>query len=377
MQLDVLRSRFVEKYGRQARIFRAPGRVNLIGEHTDYNDGFVLPAALDFAAYVAAAARDDRQIRVVSAAYDGEFTFDLDDPGQPAEKSWAKFVQGVAIILEREGHRLCGADLMIDSNVPVGAGLSSSAALEISIGIALASLAGRVIDAWGLARIGQQAEHEFAGVRSGIMDQFASVFGQAGHALFLDCASLEWRPIPVGPAEFLICNTKAKHDLADGEYNRRRQECEQAAAYFGRRALSDVTIEEFENQASQMPENLKRRTRHVITENARVIESLAALKDGDMTRFGRLINESHESLRTDFEVSCAELDTMVELARSDETVMGARMTGGGFGGCTINLMRPGDHSDFISTIAAEYESKTGIIPEIYACRLGNGAAEIS
>ena len=377
MQLDVLRSRFVEKYGRQARIFRAPGRVNLIGEHTDYNDGFVLPAALDFAAYVAAAARDDRQIRVVSAAYDGEFTFDLDDPGQPAEKSWAKFVQGVAIILEREGHRLCGADLMIDSNVPVGAGLSSSAALEISIGIALASLAGRVIDAWGLARIGQQAEHEFAGVRSGIMDQFASVFGQAGHALFLDCASLEWRPIPVGPAEFFICNTKAKHDLADGEYNRRRQECEQAAAYFGRRALSDVTIEEFENQASQMPENLKRRTRHVITENARVIESLAALKDGDMTRFGRLINESHESLRTDFEVSCAELDTMVELARSDETVMGARMTGGGFGGCTINLMRPGDHSDFISTIAAEYESKTGIIPEIYACRLGNGAAEIS
>ena len=228
----------MHRYSREPRVFRAPGRVNLIGEHTDYNEGFVLPAALDFATYVAAASRDDRRIRVASLNFDRGFEFDLDDALQQTDNTWAKYVQGVGLILERLGYRLSGADLLIDSDVPVGAGLSSSAALEISTAFALATLSGHEVDGMQLAKIGQAAEHEFAGVRSGIMDQFASVFGQANHALFLDCRSLEWSPIPVSNAQFIICNTKAKHDLAESEYNKRRSECEAAAELLGQHVFA-------------------------------------------------------------------------------------------------------------------------------------------
>ncbi|MEP6789211.1 MAG: galactokinase family protein, partial [Acidobacteriota bacterium] len=204
MDIGKLRSAFKTKYGNDPRVFRAPGRVNLIGEHTDYNDGFVLPTALDFATYVAAGGRNDRRIRVASSNFDREVEFDLDQPLPQTEDTWAKYVQGVGLILEREGYRLGGADLLIDSDVPIGAGLSSSAALEISTALALASLAGHKIDGMKLARIGQAAEHEFAGVKSGVMDQFAAVFGQENNALFLDCRSFEWSPIPLSNARFII-----------------------------------------------------------------------------------------------------------------------------------------------------------------------------
>lgn len=374
MKLDRLRSAFKEMYGREPRVFRAPGRVNLIGEHTDYNDGFVLPAAIGFATSVAAAKRDDRTIRVASLNFDGGSSFNLDDTDCRLE-GWARYVQGVALILEREGFHLSGADLLISSDIPIGAGLSSSAALEVAAGFALAEIAGTAVDGMQLARIGQKAEHEFAGVRSGIMDQFASVFGREGHALFLDCRSMEWSEVRVS-SRFLICNTKTKHDLAEGEYNRRRAECESAAAFFGKPALRDVSIEEFERRSLGMPEIERRRARHIICENQRVIRSIEALRNGDITAFASMIDASHESLRDDFQISCRELDVMVEAARRQPGVLAARMTGGGFGGCAIALLE-GDASPRLSDeIAAEYRAETGIQPEFYECRMMGGVREL-
>jgi galactokinase len=377
VELEAFKREFSTRYGASPRIFRAPGRVNLIGEHTDYNEGFVLPAALTFATYVAGAAREDRRIRVASLNFDGDLEFDLDEPVSQTEKTWAKYVQGVGLILEREGYVLSGANLLIRSDVPVGAGLSSSAALEISTAFAVASLSGHEIDGMKLARIGHAAEHEFGGVRSGIMDQFVSVFGQADHALFLDCRSMEWSAIPTPSARFLICNTKTKHELADGEYNKRRAECEAAAAFFDKRSLRDVSIEDLRESSNDFPELEKKRARHIITENARVLDSVAALRAGDLTAFGKLMNESHDSLRDDFQVSCPELDLMVDLARSSGQVLGARMTGGGFGGCTVNLMKPGYPHNFIPNLTQAYTRESGIVPEVYACEIGNGVGELS
>lgn len=376
MNIEKLKAEFSEKYGASPRIFRAPGRVNLIGEHTDYNDGFVMPCALDFATYVAAAAREDRRIRVASLNFAGEYEFDLDAPTEGVAEGWARYVQGVALILERDGFRLTGANLLIDSTVPIGAGLSSSAALEVANAFALTAVSGVKIEKWQLAKIGQRAEHEFAGVRSGIMDQFASAFGAEDHALFLDCRSLRWEPIPLSGAHFIICNTKTKHDLADGEYNKRRADCEQAAALLGHKSLRDVTINEFNEKGKDLPERLFRRARHVITENVRVLAAVNSLKNGDLTKFGRLMNASHESLRTDYEVSSAELDLMVEIVRRQTGVLGARMTGGGFGGCTVNLLEREASEEFVETVSAEYKSATGIVPEIYAFSAAAGVSEI-
>jgi galactokinase len=247
----------------------------------------------------------------------------------------------VALSLEAAGYRLRGADLLIDSDIPIGAGLSSSAALEVSASSALASLSGHEIDGMRLARIGQAAEHKYAGVLSGIMDQFASVFGREGHALFLDCRSFEWSAVPVSSAEFVICNTKVKHDLAESEYNKRRAECLAAAEFFGKTSLRDVLREEIEERWDEMPQTLRQRARHVVSENKRVIDVVEALKRDDPVAVGRWINESHESLRDCYEVSSRELDIMVDIARMQAGVIGARMMGGGFGGCTINLVRGG------------------------------------
>ena len=374
--LNNLTKEFTERYDAIPRIFRAPGRVNLIGEHTDYNDGFVLPCALDFATYVGTAVRADRTIRIASLNFDDGLEFDLDDPGQKVPGNWTKYVFGVAQVLERHGYRLRGADLLIDSDLPVGAGLSSSAALEISTAFAFAALSSHKIDGMELAKIGQTAEHEYAGVRTGIMDQFASVFGREGHALLLDCRSLEWSPVPVSSGQFVICNTKVKHDLAEGEYNKRRAECEEAAAFFGKHSLRDVDIEEFRKRAEEMPEIPRKRARHILNENIRVEQAVAALKADDAKRFGELMNESHNSLRDDYEVSSPELDLMVDLARAEPGVLGARMTGGGFGGCTINLVQFDDIRAFAERIADAYKRETGIVPEIYPCRTGDGVSEI-
>ncbi len=377
IDIEQLKSRFVERHGRAPRIFRAPGRANLIGEHTDYNDGFVLPAAIDMATYVAASPRTDRIVTAESVNFEGSVSVDLDDREARPRTDWGKYVQGVALILETRGYRLPGADLLIASDIPLGAGLSSSAALEISVGFALARISGNTIAEMELSKIGQAAEHKYAGVRSGIMDQFVSVHGQAGRALFLDCRSLEWSAIqlPTG-ASFVICNTKTKHDLAEGEYNKRRTECENAAAMLGKTALRDFSVDDLENMGSQMPELLRKRARHVVTENARVLSAVSALKSGDLRKVGELINASHESLCEDFEVSCPALDTMVAISRRQPGVLGARMMGGGFGGCTINLMLPKAREDFISNVRREYDDETGIVPELYDVRVADGVEEV-
>ena len=376
MDIENLKSKFTEKYGGEPRIFRAPGRVNLIGEHTDYNDGFVMPCAIDFATYVAASPRADRKLYVESLNFPGEYEFDLDNPTADVAEGWARYVQGVAMIFEKSAYVLGGANILIDSDVPVGAGLSSSAALEVATGFALTNLSGEKVDKWILAKIGQRAEHEYAGVRSGIMDQFASAFGLENHALFLDCRSLEWSPIPLSTAKFIICNTKTKHELADGEYNKRRADCEEAARLLGRESLRDVTLAEFNGKSKDLPERLKRRARHVITENQRVLDAVEALKGGDLPKFGKLMNASHESLRADYEVSSTELDLMVKIVRSQPGVLGARMTGGGFGGCTVNLLESDVSEKFIETVSNEYQKITGISPEIYVCNAAQGVSEI-
>jgi galactokinase len=376
MNIEKLKAEFSRKYGAKPRIFRAPGRVNLIGEHTDYNDGFVMPCAIDFAAFVAVSERPDRKIRAASMNFAGEYEFDLDNPSADIAEGWARYVQGVGLILERSGHRLKGANILIDSTVPIGAGLSSSAALEVSTGFALSAVSGVDIEKWELAKIGQAAEHEYAGVRSGIMDQFASAFGIENHALLLDCRSLKWSPIPLSAAKFIICNTRTKHDLADGEYNKRRADCEEAARLLGHESLRDVTHAEFSEKSKDLPERLKKRARHVITENRRVLDAVGFLQNGNLAEFGRLMNESHESLRTDYEVSSPELDLMVEIVRAQKGVLGARMTGGGFGGCTVNLLETDVSAEFTETVSAEYQKAAGITPEIYVCNAADGVSEI-
>ncbi|MEQ1642710.1 MAG: galactokinase [Pyrinomonadaceae bacterium] len=373
MDLEALKSQFIEIFGKEPRIFRAPGRVNIIGEHTDHNDGFVLPAAIDKATYVALAKRKDRLIIARSIDLQGEISIDLDDANSEARTDWGRFVQGVAVLTEQAGHTLSGADLLIASDIPLGSGLSSSAALEVAVGFALRSLVSLDIDRMELARVGRAAEHRYAGVMSGIMDQFVSAHGQADHALLLDCRSLEWSAVPLVGASFVLCNTNVKHNLADSEYNRRRMECDAAAGVLGKSSLRDVALPDVVNTA--MPDVLRRRARHVVTENARVLNAVAALKNNDLGTLGTLINESHDSLRDDFEVSCAELDTMVEIARRQPGVMGARMIGGGFGGCTINLVEPSARDIFRESIALQYRDETSIEPEIYDVNIGDGVAE--
>ncbi len=355
----------------KARLFRAPGRVNLIGEHTDYNDGFVMPAAIDFATTVTINPCEDRKVWVRSVNLGETWEFDLTDVGARRRGAWTDYVQGVAVMLVRSGLRIFGADIVISSDVPIGSGLSSSAALEVAVAQALTSASGLTIDRMRLARICQQAEVEFVGMRCGIMDQFISLHGQLDHAVMLDCRSLEHRALPL-PAEvrLVIANTMVKHELASREYNNRRAACEAGSRLLGVKALRDA------RSAESLPEDLRPYCRHVIAENARVENAAAALESGNLAEFGRLMYESHASLRDDYRVSCAELDTMVDLARGLPGVIGARMTGGGFGGSTINLVEAGQAALFASELAAAYERATGRKPEIYITRAVSGAAEI-
>jgi galactokinase len=367
---------------KRQRIYRAPGRVNLIGEHTDYNDGFVLPAAIDLYTQVTIAPRDDRKLLIHSDSFSDDVEFDLDDSRPSASGHWSDYVRGVALMLDQAGHRLKGAELDVRSTVPIGAGLSSSAALEIAAGYALLESSGHEVDRLDLAKLCQKAENEFVGTRCGIMDQFVSCFGRAGHSLMLDCRSLEYRLLPL-PADLrlVICNTMIRHGLAAGEYNARRIECEAGVEYFTRfspgvRALRDITINELERCERALPETIFKRCRHVITESARVQEAVSALECGDLTAFGELMAASHRSLRDDYEVSCAELNTMVDLARQVEGVYGARMTGGGFGGCTINLVKADRVAAFTQDIGRSYEQSTGLAPEIYVCSPADGVAAL-
>ena len=364
------------------RNFRAPGRVNLIGEHTDYNDGFVMPAAIDLSVFVRAWEREDRILEIRSENFHDQIEFDLDTKDPKARSHWSDYSVGVAVMLERAGHRLRGAHLQIRGEVPLGSGLSSSAAVEVATACALTATSHVKVDPRELALLCQKAENEFVGARVGIMDQFVALFGKAQRALLLDCRSLEFRLLPLpDTVNLVICNTMVKHALASSAYNERRAQCEEGVKHLARslphiQALRDVTLEELEQFGGDLSEVVYRRCRHVITENERVLSAADALKDHHLRLFGELMAESHNSLRDDYQVSCKELDVMVDLARRAEGVYGARMTGGGFGGCTINIVEVEHVERFRYVMARDYERFTGITPEIYVCEPSNGAEEI-
>jgi galactokinase len=364
------------------RTFRAPGRVNLIGEHTDYNDGFVMPAAIDLSVFVRIWPREDRKLAIRSENFGDQIEFDLDKAYPAPRQHWSDYAIGVAVTLERAGYRLRGAHLQIRGEVPVGSGLSSSAAVEVATTCALLANSDLTIDRRELALLCQKAENEFVGARVGIMDQFTSLFGQAQRALLLDCRSLEFKLLPLpDTVNLVICNTMVKHELASSAYNERREQCEAGVRHLAQylpnvKALRDVTIEQLKQFGRDLPDVVYRRCRHVITENARVLAAAEALEQHDLHRFGVLMAQSHSSLRDDYEVSSRELDLMFELARTVEGVYGARMTGGGFGGCTVNLVDARAVEQFKQIVPKEYFRVTALKPEIYICEASNGAEEI-
>jgi galactokinase len=356
--------------------------VNLIGEHTDYNDGFVMPVAIDFDSYAAVGERFDSTLSIYSEQFRETVEFKLDQLGGVPRKHWSDYVRGVSAALRDEGYPLKGANLLIDGRVPIGSGLSSSAAIEVATALALTLLGGVTIPLRELARLCQRAENTYTGARCGIMDQFTSCFGRPGHALMLDCRSLEATYLPLPPnIRLVICNTMVRHELAGGEYNQRRASCERVVDTIRRflpkvRALRDLEMQDLERYRSHIADLDFRRARHVITENNRVKDAKAALESGDLVRFGELMCLSHDSLDRDYEVSCQELNLMVHLARKIEGVYGARMTGGGFGGCTINLVESTATQEFQTKIASEYETITGLSPQIVVTGAAGGAFEL-
>jgi galactokinase len=363
-------------------MYRAPGRVNLIGEHTDYNDGFVLPAAIDFYCWVAAAPRNDRKLIIHSRNFNETIEADLDSTSPLDKKHWANYPLGVAWALERAGKRLPGANILIAGEVPLGAGLSSSAAIEVAVGFALLHQNGYAIDRVDLAKLCQKAENEFVGARCGIMDQFVSCHGRASHALLLDCRSLEYDLVKLPPGiQLVICNTMVKHEHGSGEYNARRAECEEGvrklrAVLPGIRALRDVTLVQLQEHRKLLEPKVFLRCRHIVSENARVKSAASAFERGDISALGPLLRDSHRSLRDDYEVSCKELDMMAEIAIAQPGVIGARMTGGGFGGCTVNLVESSATEAFNHSVATEYLSQTGLNPEIYISPASDGVQRV-
>jgi len=381
--LRELARQFEERFGNAPRIFRAPGRVNLIGEHTDYNEGFVMPAAVEFSSLVAISPRTDRKLVIESNQFPGDLEFDVDRLPAQRTGTWRDYVLGVALVLREHGSDLQGANLLVHGNVPIGSGLSSSASIEVASALAFISLDSKRFSLPEIAKICRQAENEYVGARVGIMDQFVSCMGRAGHALLLDCRSLDFQfaPIPAG-IELVVCNTMVKHDLATGAYNQRRAECEEGVRYFAKsdpaiRALRDVSSEMLERMGGDLPPTIRMRCTHVIRENQRTLHAARALAEGDLARMGKLMRESHESLRDLYEVSCRELDAMVDAAQGLPGFIGGRMTGGGFGGCTVNLLREENATDFAAQIAQRYHQATGITPQIYPCHAANGAQELS
>lgn len=379
-----LRAQFADAFQldshREIHVARAPGRVNLIGEHTDYNEGFVMPGAIGFYTRVACALNDSEQLVMRSLQQQEEFRFAIDDPVPQAKHDWTGYIRGVVTELRRIGCSLGGADLLIDGRVPMNAGLSSSAALEVAAALALLRAAGKTLAPVELSKLCQRAENNFVGARCGIMDQFSSISGRAGHAILLDCRSLQATYVPLSEnVEIVICNTMVKHSVAAGEYNRRREECDECMTFFRSEGLEIASLRDLSEQAfsrcgSRLSEVLFRRCRHVLTENSRVKQVAAAFEKHDLAAVGIVMYESHASLRDHYEVSCPELNLMVDLARNVPGVYGSRMTGGGFGGCTVSLVERDAVERFKIEVAGKYELATRIRPEIYVTALVEGAS---
>lgn len=371
---------FTEKYQKAPTLnVYAPGRVNIIGEHTDYNDGFVMPCAINYGTSISGAPRQDHLFSVFAADLQESDEFRLDQPIEPkANAKWTGYVRGVVkFIQERCPEFTQGADLVISGNVPHSSGLSSSASLEVAVGKFCQQLGNLTLSNTDIALIGQKAENQFVGANCGNMDQLISALGQAEHLLMIDCRSLETQPTPVPEnVAVIIVNSHVKHDLVTGEYNTRRQQCEAAAKFFGVKALRDVSVAQFHEKEAELtaldPEMAKR-ARHVITENQRVLDAVQALNKGDISRLGQLMNASHLSMRDDFEITTPEIDYLVELAQSVIGASGgARMTGGGFGGCIVALAPTEKVEEVRQVIEANYEKRTGLKESFYVCTASQG-----
>jgi galactokinase len=385
-----IRQKFEEIFGCQpATVVRAPGRVNLIGEHTDYNDGYVLPVAIDRSILMAAAPRPDRQVVLHALDFEQRTEFSLDDIQHDDQHPWSDYQRGVAFFLQERGFELPGVNAVISGDIPVGSGLSSSAAVEVAAAYVWQVLSGFSLSRVELALLCQQAENEFVGMKCGIMDQFISALGRRDHALLIDCRTLEHEAVKLGSGEgsprpsvtIMVCDTMRRRGLVDSEYNARRRECERGVRLLqkhlpGIKALRDVSPAQFERYQGDLPGVVRRRCRHVVYENERVLQSVRALKRGDLATFGRLMDESHVSLRDDYQVSCRELNVMVEAAWQVEGVYGSRLTGAGFGGCTVSLVAGEAVERFRAHVAAEYQAATGVEPQIYVCAVEDGVGQI-
>lgn len=358
---------------------RAPGRVNLIGEHTDYNDGFVLPAAIDRTIEFAARPRNDNVVHAYSIDFRDHVEFRLDAIEKDEAHPWSNYLRGVLKFLQEEGHQLAGADIAFGGNVPREAGLSSSAAVEVGA-VALAMKLFEIeLDPLEAVRLARRAENEFVNVPCGIMDQFACALGKSDHALFLDCRGLSYRYVPLSPrVKIVVCYSGLRRALASSEYEIRLKQCRQAVAQLGTtglavKSLREIDLTDLEIASHSLSEILLKRARHVVSENDRVLKAVKDLEKDDLDSFGRLMVASHESLRDDYEVSCRELDVLVDLALNQPGVLGARMTGAGFGGCTVNLVRADAAEPFAEAIKEGYSKATGLNAEIYVCKTSDGA----
>ncbi|MBD2844907.1 galactokinase [Paenibacillus sp. IB182496] len=386
--LKQLHETFIQLYGEgEARVhaFHAPGRVNLIGEHTDYNGGYVFPAALTFGTTLLIRERGDRKIGLASTNFSQRGWFEADRIVYDDKDDWMNYPKGIVRELQQGGEPLpAGYELLYHGEIPNGAGLSSSASIEVVTAYALLTLAGREIDRVQIAQLAQRSENEFNGVQCGIMDQFAVATGRRDHAILLMCDTLEYELVPLRPGrcKLVIGNTNKRRGLVDSKYNERRSECERAVealrpAFPKLELLGQLTLDEFEAHAHLIAdETVRRRARHVVEEIDRVVRSVEALKRDDLETFGQLMNASHDSLRELYEVTGAELDAMVEAARAVPGVLGSRMTGAGFGGCTVSLVHEDSVASFRSEVGRVYREATGLEPEFYVCDIGNGAEQL-
>jgi galactokinase len=383
-RIDKLVNSFKNKFdGSPDILVKAPGRVNLIGEHTDYNNGFVFPVAIDRDIMIASRRRDDLIVRLYSLDFDQSVEFSLDDITYDEEQKWSNYPRGVAFFLQESEYKISGLDAVITGNVPLGAGLSSSAAIEVAMATTFEKISGLTIEPAEMALLCQKAENKFVGVNCGIMDQFISRMGKKDHALLLDCRSLEYDLIPLNleNIKIVVCDTGKKRGLVDSEYNKRRAECERGVKILekflpGISALRDVEFSDLIKYSGHIPEITEKRCRYVIKENIRVLESVSAIEEFDLLKFGDLMNESHIGLRDEYEVSCPELDAMVEIAWKIDGVIGSRMTGAGFGGCTVSIVVDDSLQELIDKVNEEYPKRTGLQPEIYICTAEDGAGVV-
>ncbi|MBD8488402.1 galactokinase [Echinicola sp. CAU 1574] len=378
MNPTIIQSKFKELFDKEPIVVKSPGRINLIGEHTDYNEGFVLPAAIDKEIVIAVQANDLEECRLFSFDFQESLTFNIND-FERMEGGWGNYVMGVVAQLQKAGYELKGFDLVFGGDVPVGAGLSSSAAVENGVCLALSALFDLGLEKLNMLKFAQKAEHEFAGVQCGIMDQFASMMGKDNHAIRLDCRSLDFSyfPIELGDYQIVLCDTQVKHSLADTAYNDRRRECQEGVEAVQKyhpavQSLRDVTLEMLDEAKGDVSEVVYTRSKYVIEENERLLKGCELLEKGDIKGFGQQMYGSHDGLSEMYEVSCKELDFLADFAKSNESVAGARMMGGGFGGCTINLVEKSGKDQFEKEVATAYYEAFGKALKIYEVNITDG-----